>query len=191
MRAVLGFLITAAWLSAAPQRRGPPESGIRLTSSRVTRIPPPGVLTTRLHVETESDFLTTDPAAYYLVTYNGGHAGDKIRVEWRNPLDAVVQQSNHVQVTDGGPIRLSWKLLIAGSPAAFAPGKWQVRLFWNEQGVATTDFRISNPSESVVTIASHTLLPAATIETPYFFQMVARGGAPPYQWTATKPLPPG
>lgn len=145
----------------------------------------------RIPVETETEFLTTDPAAFYLLTYNGGHKDDKIRLEWRNPMGALVQQNDHTQLNDGTPMRLIWKLPIAGGPASFVPGDWQVRLFWNDQGVAQTSFRISAPPETAVDIASRSLLPQATVTVPYFFQLSARGGTPPYRWTAVKAFPNG
>jgi len=52
-------------------------------------------------------------------------------------------------------------------------------------------FRISLPPASIVNIASTTALPAATVGVPYSFQLTAKGGTPPYRWTAVKPFPTG
>ncbi len=199
MRAWLGVMLaaglgfTATCAGAPPQRRGVQAGtgGIRLTSSMVLRTPAPGINLVRVHGDAEGEFLATDPMACYVAVLNGGHAGDKVRVEWHNPTGALVQQSEHVQAVDSGPIRVAWKLLIAGNPAAATPGNWQVRLFVNDQPIRSTDFRISTPPDSVVNIVSKTLLPAATIGVPYHYQLTARGGTPPYQWTAVKPLPSG
>jgi hypothetical protein len=43
----------------------------------------------------------------------------------------------------------------------------------------------------VVSLASRTVLPQATVSVPYFFQLSARGGTPPYRWTAVKAFPNG
>jgi hypothetical protein len=185
------FLLAGVWqCAAAEQQPGSDAAGIQLTSVHVARVPPPGINNPRIIVDNETDFLTTDLAAWYLVIYNGGHKGDKIRVEWRNPMGALAQQNDHTQINDG-LMRLSWRLLISGGPAAFAPGDWQVRLFWNDRGVGVTNFRISTPPESIVNIGSRTLLPAGTVAVPYYFQLTAKGGSPPYQWTALKAFPAG
>jgi len=164
---------------------------MRAASARLARIAPPGINGSRVHIDTESEFLSTDPAAWYMVILNNGRQGDRIRVEWRNPAGAVVQQSDHVQTAETGPIRFVWRLLISGNPAALAPGDWQVRVFANDRRIASADFRISNPPDTIVNIASKTLLPEATAAVPYFYQMTARGGAPPYKWTATQAFPAG
>jgi hypothetical protein len=88
-------------------------------------------------------------------------------------------------------LRLVWRLLIAGAPASFTPGNWEVRLFWNDRGIAVTAFKISAPAESIVNIANRTLLPQATLTVPYRLQLTARGGTGPYRWTASKALPDG
>jgi hypothetical protein len=190
MRAFAGFLLAAFWPCAAAQQPAQPPIAIQLTGARLVRTPPPGILMPRTPVETESEFLTTDPAAFYLLTYTGGHKDDKIRLEWHNPSGALVQQNDHTQLADG-PMRLIWKLLIAGGPASFAPGDWQARLFWNDQGVATANFKISAPPETVVNIVSKSLLPEATVAVPYFLQLTARGGNAPYRWSAEKAFPNG
>ena len=66
-----------------------------------------------------------------------------------------------------------------------------MRLFWNDQGIAQSTFKISAPPEIVVPDASHTALPEGTVTVPYLFQLTARGGTPPYKWTATKGFPNG
>jgi hypothetical protein len=190
-RASIGFLLAVSLCAAAPQQPIAAPVPIQVTGARLVRTPPPGIPLPRMTVETESEFLTTDPAAYYLLTYTGGHKDDKIRLEWRNPLGALVQQNDYTQLADGPPRRLVWKLPISGGPASFTAGNWQARLFWNGQSVATTDFKISAPPETAVNIASRTLLPQGTVAVPYFFQLSARGGSPPYRWTAVKAFPNG
>jgi len=203
MRARVAFLLAAAFPCAVAQQpptqppvaqppvTTQPPVAIQLTSANLVRTPPPGILMPRLPVEAETEFLTTDPAAFYLLTSSGGHKDDKLRLEWRNPLGTVVQQNDHTQLAAGTPTRLIWKLPIAGGPASFTPGDWQVRLFWNDQGIAQTNFKISAVPETIVDIASRSLLPEATVAVPYFFQLSARGGAPPYKWTAVKAFPNG
>jgi hypothetical protein len=191
MRASIGFLLAGAvYCAAAQQPQGSAGVTIQLTRVHVARAAPPGFLGPRVVVESETDFLTTDPVAWYILNFTGGHAGDKIRLEWRNPLGALVQQNDHTEINDGN-MRLNWRLLIANGPASFAPGDWQARLFWNDRGVSVTNFRISAPPESIVNMVSRTLLPAGTTGAPYYFQLTARGGTPPYQWTALKPFPNG
>jgi len=192
MRASLGFLLIAAWCCATAQQQPASDAvTIKLTSVKIARTPAPGVMDAAATVDPETDFLTTDPAAWYLMFYTGGHKGDKVRVEWRNPMGAVTQQNDWTQVGDGNVMRLQWRMLIAGAPASFAPGDWQVVLFWNDHGVAMTKFRISTPPQTTVNIMSHTQMTVATVATPYYFQFTARGGSPPYQWTAIDPFPAG
>jgi hypothetical protein len=191
MRSAIGLLLASAVCCAAQQPPDAQPIAIQLTNLHLARSRSPGVLGPRVPVEDESDFLTTDPFAWYWVTYTGGHKGDKIRVEWRNPLGAVVQQDDHTQAGDGDVARLSWRFLIAGGQPSFSPGDWQVTLFWNDRTVRVTHFRISTPPDSVVNIISRTLLPAGTRGAPYYFQLTARGGTPPYEWTAVKPFPAG
>jgi hypothetical protein len=191
MRAWIGLLAVGALsCGAAPQQPDQPVA-IRLTSVHVARVAAPGLIDPRVTVENETEFLTTDRAAWYLSTYTGGHTGDKIRIEWRNPLGALAQQNDHTQAAEGGPMRLAYKMLIAGAPAAFVPGDWQVRLFWNDQGVSVTNFKISTPPDSTVTMVSRTVLPSGTTGVPYYFQLTARGGVPPYRWTVLKSFPAG
>jgi len=188
MRAPILLLLAATAITA--------QQSTQLTTAiqpsiRLLRTPPPGFAGPRARVESEAEteFLTTDPAVFCLLTYTGGHRDDKLRVEWRNPAGALVQQNDHTQVADIAPPRVVWRLLIAGGPASLAPGDWQVHLFWNDQSIAVTRFRISAPPESVVNIASRSLLPEGTVSVPYFYQLTARGGKPPYRWLATKPFP--
>jgi hypothetical protein len=192
MRAWIGFLLAlASNCAATPQEPGAGTVGIQLTSSRLARVPSPGTNDPEVPIENETNFLTTDPMAWFLVTYTGGHKGDKIRVEWRTPQGVVAQQYDHTQLVEGTPVHLAWRLLIAGGPPSFSPGDWQVRLFWNDHSVNVTNFRISTPPPSVIRIASRTVLPPGTAGVPYFLQLVAQGGTPPYQWTALKPFPEG
>ena len=192
MRASIGLLLAGAvHCAAAPQPPGSAAVAIQLNTVHIARAASPGLVGPRVPVETETDFLTSDPAAWYLLTYTGGHKGDKIRAEWRNPLGALAQQNDYIQVTDGNVTRLAWRLLIAGGPPSFAPGDWQVRLFWNDRGLSVTNFRISTPPDSTVNIVGQTLLPAGTTGAPYYFQLTARGGNPPYQWKALKSFPDG
>jgi len=189
----LGLGLVMLWQAAA----APPqdEIGIQLTGIRIVRTPTPGSLNPRITVETESEFLTTDPLVWCLVDYAGGHSGDRVLVEWRSPLGAVVQQNEHTQINDVSTgatgIHLQWNLLISGAPASFAPGEWELRLLWNNRQAGLAKFRISLPSDSAVMIGSRTLLPAGTVGVPYFFQLTASGGTPPYVWTARKAFPQG
>jgi hypothetical protein len=159
MRRAFGLLLAAVTLGVAAPQAAQEAIGIQLNGARLVRTPPPGVLGARANVDAETEFLTTDPAAFYLVNYTGGHKDDKFRVEWRNPLGTVIQQGELAQLREGGQLRLVWRLLIAGAPASFTPGDWQARLFWNNRGIAVTAFKISAPPESIVNIANRTLLP--------------------------------
>lgn len=188
MRALMvGLLAAIAW-PAAPQDAGPAPPQI---VSRLVRTPPAGLLGPRVPIETESEFLTTDPVVYDLVTWTGGRKDDKLRVEWHDPSGALVQKNEHTQTTEAGPPRLLWKLVIAGAPAATTPGDWQVQLFWNDRSVAVNHFKISPPPDSAINIATRTVLPSATVGVPYFLQLTARGGKPPYRWSAAGSLPAG
>jgi hypothetical protein len=190
MRTPFGLLLAVSLCAAAPQA-AEQAIGIQLTGARLVRTPPPGLIGPRVIVDTETEFLTTDPGAWYVVTYTGGHKDDKLRAEWRNPLGTVIQRDDFTQLREGSPTRLVWRLLIAGAPASFTPGEWQARLFWNDRGIATGAFKISVPPESTVSIANRTLLPQGTLTAPYRLQLTARGGTAPYRWTASKALPAG
>jgi hypothetical protein len=191
MRGAFGLLLACAALGAAAPQAAQEAIGIQLSGARLIRALPPGAVGARVSVDAETEFLTTDPAAWYLVNYTGGHKDDKFRVEWRNPLGTVIQQGELTQLREGGQLRLVWRLLIAGAPASFTPGDWQARLFWNDRGIAVTAFKISAPPESIVNIANRTLLPQGTLTVPYQLQLTARGGTGPYRWTASKALPEG
>jgi hypothetical protein len=71
------------------------------------------------------------------------------------------------------------------------PGNWEMRIFWNDQGVSTFPFRISVPPSSVVQLAGRTVLPRGTVQVQYFFQLRAEGGSPPYRWSMDGSAPPG
>ncbi len=182
IRAAMVFLLAALW---------PCSAAIQVTASHLVRTPPPGILLPRTPVEDESEFLTTDPTAFFLLIYSGGAENDKIRLEWRNPTGVLVQQNEHTHLPGVPQTRMVWKLVIAGGPAAAAPGNWQVRLFSNGQGIATTDFHIVAPPDTALNIVTRTLLPDATVSAPYFLQFNARGGKPPYRYTAAKSFPAG
>jgi len=191
MRGAFGLLLACAALGAAAPQAAQEAIGIQLNGARLVRALPPGFLGARVNVDAETEFLTTDPAAFYLVNYTGGHKDDKFRVEWRNPLGTVIQHDELTQIREGSQLRLVWRLLIAGAPASFTPGNWEVHLFWNDRGIAVTAFKISAPPESIVSISNRTVLPQGTLTVPYRLQLTARGGTGPYRWTASKALPDG
>lgn len=187
MRARAAILFAAVSLAcASPQEAPAIEANVRLV-----RIPPPGLLAPRVVVDTESEFLTTDPAVWYVLTYTGGHKDDRLRLEWRNPAGAVAQENEFTQPRNANQMRVNWHLSIAGAPAASAPGNWRVNLSANGRSIAANEFKILPPPESVVDVANRTVLPQGTLTVPYFFQLTARGGTPPYRWTASKGLPAG
>ncbi|MGO9259539.1 MAG: putative Ig domain-containing protein [Bryobacteraceae bacterium] len=167
------------------QNGGPP---FRITGAVVSREFPPGPADTQ-RVDPETEFLTTDPMAVVTFGYTGGKKGDKVRVEWRNPFGAVAQEWVIDQV--GGSYGWYQNLAIAGAPASKMPGNWELRILWNDQGVATFPFRISVPPASAVHFASSTVLPRGTMNVPFFFQFKAEGGAAPYRWSIVGSAPPG
>ena len=72
MRTPFGLLLAVSLCAAAPQA-AEQAIGIQLTGARLVRTPPPGLIGPRVIVDTETEFLTTDPGAWYVVTYTGGH----------------------------------------------------------------------------------------------------------------------
>jgi hypothetical protein len=189
MRACTAALLAAVSLACAEPQ--PQQATIQLTGTRLVRIPPPGIIGPRVVVDTESEFLTTDPAVWYLLTYTGGHKDDKFHLEWRNPAGAVVQEDDFTQVREGNQTRVNWHLPIAGAAAASTPGDWKADLSANGQNIASNEFKISAPPESPVNVVNRSVLPQGTLGMPYFLQLTARGGTPPYRWTASKGLPAG
>ena len=178
-----------------PAAQQPDEIGIHLIALRMVRTPVSGAMNPRITVETETEFLITDPVAWTLVDFTGGHKGDKIRLEWRNPLGVVAQQNEHIQLNDSGAggagVHLQWALLISGAPASLAPGEWEARLLWNDRQAGAVKFHISAPPDSAVAIGTRSLLPSASTTVPYFVQLTAHGGSPPYQWFPRKAPPQG
>ena len=160
-------------------------------TARLVRVPPPGTIGPRVVVDTETEFLTTDVAVWYVLIYTGGRQNDKLHLEWRNPAGAIAQENDFTQVREGAQQRVLWRMQILGAPAASAPGEWHVDLSANGQRIADSSFKISAPAESTVSIASRPVMPQATLGAPYYFQLAAHGGTPPYRWTASKGLPLG
>ena len=62
---------------------GPKALPITLSSVVLSRACTPNIVNRR--PAPDSEFLTTDPVVCIFFEYNGGHKGDKIRVDWLNP----------------------------------------------------------------------------------------------------------
>ena len=180
------------WLMAWSLMTGRVEaqnpSPFRITGAVVSREFPPGPADPQ-RVDPETEFLTTDPMAVVTFGYFGGKKGDKVRVEWRNPFGAVAQEWVIDQV--GGSYGWYQNLAIAGAPASKMPGNWELRILWNDQGVATFPFRISVPPASAVHFGNSTVLPRGTMNVPFSFQFKADSGAAPYRWSIVGSAPPG
>ena len=179
LRLVAGFV----WTVALSAQNGPP---LRMTSAVVIRTGPfyPG------QVEEESEFLTTDPGASWGITYTGGKKGDKLRIEWTSPAGSplaptVIDLSGPNGTWVGGTLR------IAGAPPSTMPGKWELQVYYNDQKVSWFPFTISRPPNTVVNLVSQTVLASATMNVPYFLQLRASGGSPPYRWSVAGNVPPG
>ncbi|HUB83709.1 MAG TPA: putative Ig domain-containing protein [Bryobacteraceae bacterium] len=184
----------AVLLAAVPLARAvpPPQEAVTIQPiARLVRIPPPGAIGPRVVVDAESQFLTTDPAVWYLLTYTGARESDKLHLEWRSPSGTVSQENDFTPQREGGQGRVVWKLPILGAPAASMPGEWHANLSVNGRSIASSEFTISKPPESAVNIANRLVLAQGTLGVPYFYQLVARGGTPPYRWSASKGLPAG
>ena len=140
-------------------------------------------------VETEDEYLTTDPRVQCRLHYTG-HQGDKLRFEWWNPNGQPLGKPSDRPVNEGG--WYTWpSLAIAGSPQALQPGEWQFRTYWNGWLVDVKKFRISSPPDSPVQFLTSTALPNATVGRPYYLQFTVRGGTPSYRWTTVKAFPAG
>lgn len=166
------------------------EPGATLVGATVSRVCKP--TQTDYHPAPETEFLTTDESACFLLLWRGGHKDDRIRMEWVNPLGTVIQKNDN-QVKVGDCTNCFWwvHMDIRGKAPAFAPGDWQVRVFWNDLGLAAVPFRIVSPMPGPLELISNTTLPAATVGAPYFYRFTLRGGEAPYRWTASSALPPG
>src|SRR5678815_740346 len=84
---VPAFLLLGNWMSAQQVNPQP----LRITGAVVVREFLPGGADPQ-KAESETEFLTTDPIAGVVFAYTGGQRGDKVRVEWRNPFGALVQE---------------------------------------------------------------------------------------------------
>jgi TonB family protein len=170
----------------------PPISAqpIRLVNLVLAREVTPTYLAPAL-ADPENEFLTTDPHVVAMFRYTGGHKGDKIRGEWRNPFGSTSRHFDIAQAGDGGNYYYCYYLPIAAGDAGRMPGNWELRLLWNDQGLAIAPFRISVPPGSPVQLMNSTVLSRATMNVPYRYQLRASGGVPPYGWTAIGALPPG
>lgn len=180
MRAILRLLILLACV-------GPLTA--QITSVRIAKVTTDAEL--RLTLEGEDEFLTTDSNISYRVTYNT-QGGDRLRIEFWDPNGKLAQgtPSNDPPLPKGAPATY-WSMRIAGSPHEFQPGEWQVRTYWNDALVNVTKFRISLPPDSPIKFRTSTVLPSGTIGQPYYLQLTAAGGTPPYRWTAVKAFPAG
>src|SRR5579871_5622680 len=119
MRGTLGFLIL---LSATMQ-----PALAQVTSVRIGRVTP--TVDPRMTMESEEEFLTTDPFVQYLVTFNT-QGGDRLRTVFLDPMGKVAQETPARDAPLGsGTPAIYWRLGIAGSPHAFQPGEWQVRTY--------------------------------------------------------------
>jgi len=158
-----------------------PNSTIKVFSAVLTRacIPgnPWGLVPAR-----EREFLTTDRIANFQVQLTGLHKGEKGRVEWRNPFGAVAATAD-LDAHDWQQGTYCRSLPVAGQPASFTPGEWQVRVYWGEVVLVALPFRISVPTASPLELKSSTLLPTATAQVPYSYRFTLAGGVPPYRWS--------
>jgi len=182
------LLLGSICLRAQPAADGSKAVTINLASVVLSRVCTPALVNKRPPGET--DFLTTDSSVCIMFDYNGAHKGDKIRVDWLNPLGTVVRSDRGEEPVDGSR-SWQWTLPIAGQLGSFAPGDWKVSVFWNDMGIAALPFRISVPPPGPIEMISKTLLPSATTGIAYSYKFKVRGGEGPYRWASSGALPPG
>jgi|GEM_PF-463583 len=184
MRRVL--LLGGLWAAAALAQPG--SGGIQVTSGTITRAPVPNSPCDLPAAETE--FLTTDPSAWIVVTFTGGSPGEIGRFEWVRPSGEVFSSQNVPQTGGSGSPCFVSSLAISGAPPASTPGTWRARLSWNNREQFDMPFRISVPPPGPVRIVSSSLLPTGVVGAAYSTRLAATGGVAPLRWSA-EGLPPG
>jgi hypothetical protein len=88
----------------------------------------------------QSQFSTTDPAAWFFFAFRHGEPADQWTVDWIEP-NGYVHKTNAIPHAEAAG-RYCFEMKIAGTPAQNAPGTWTVRLNRNGTEAAQRTFRI-------------------------------------------------
>jgi hypothetical protein len=112
---------------------------VELTGTALSNAPssPPCVLPST----SQSQFSTTDPAAWFFFAFRHGEPTDQWTVDWIEP-NGYVHKTNAIPHPDAAG-RYCFEMKIAGTPAQNAPGTWTVRLNRNGNEAAERKFTIS------------------------------------------------
>lgn len=175
-------------VKAAAASTGSDQSpAVNVNTTVVTRLVPPlsgGVC--NIPIAQETAFLTTDMGVWFFVSLSVLRKGEKGRIEWRNP-SGTVMRITEIDGLNRTYLCQSDSLPLAGQPASFTPGEWEVRLYWGDQSVASLPFRVSIPPAGALELKGSTVLPLATALVPYYYRFTLAGGTPPYRWSGGDP----
>ncbi|MBI4875650.1 MAG: hypothetical protein HY822_13535, partial [Acidobacteria bacterium] len=155
---VLGLIIAVPVFIASPagndepiqnwarEREANRPSGIDLkamsfSDQRMTR--DPGA--TCAAPEPAERFLTTDAAAYVWFIAREAKAGDQPRDEWYAPDGRLYRATQWAPMQKDGGFCLWARQAIAGTEVAAKSGKWQVKVYWNDQLLFTLSYTIAEP----------------------------------------------
>ncbi|MFB3827688.1 MAG: alkaline phosphatase family protein [Bryobacteraceae bacterium] len=96
-----------------------------------------------------TNFLTTDPKVFLWFSVRDAKAGDVASAEWLYPDGKRYKSGSWNPVSSSGSWCYWWEIPVAGNPPASNPGRWAVRILWNNTVLATLSFSISEPAPPV------------------------------------------
>jgi hypothetical protein len=91
----------------------------------------------------KSAFMTTDSSVDVWFTFDNGHVGDVLLINWIHPSGAIDASQPTTTLNYNGSGCYMWMIGIAGQQPANEPGNWQVRLLVNGAVAFTLPFTIT------------------------------------------------
>ncbi len=106
-------------------------------------------------------FRPDDRQAFLWLVLKEVRAGDRVAVEWISPDGAVAQHTDFDDLPAASALCFTTPLPIAGFPAAWLAGAWNVRIRINSEVARSLPFRIERVRDGAVAIANVTAQQAA------------------------------